>query len=183
MRTSTSCRNVDMAPCLVLEPTSSLSKRATTFTQASLGAASSRPLSATNAHCRSSSLGVETNSLSKPQTQPCWRLTRKRSLARMSSTAQPRRWATISSKAPRVRLPALMRGHRSTWRLKALPSLTERSKWMHMFGMMSTSSSMCRRRLSMPFGVWTSTRPARPSGLSSQVESMGPPYTSTFRRR
>ena len=69
MRSMTSCRKVEPAPCLVVLPTSSLSKTAHRKMLRSLRLSASTFVHA-QVHCRSSSLGLEMNSCSVPQTLP-----------------------------------------------------------------------------------------------------------------
>ncbi len=173
-RRSTSARNVESAPCLVLEPTSSLSKHASTLTSRGFLAARNA-LSDTKSHWRSSSLGDDTNSFANPQTRPSWRFTRNRSLATTSATSTPSSRATMRSKSPRPSAPALTSGHRSTWRFSSTPLFTSRFMCMATFGISSTSRSTLTRWLLTAPPSRTSTRPATESGRSSHVESIMPP--------
>ena len=93
IRSSVSSRNVESAPCLVVEPTSSLSNSHSTGM--ALGLSHLRkPSSVVNAHSRSSSLPAEKYSPSLPHTVAGVRLYRYRSWPSMSFSSHPASSAT-----------------------------------------------------------------------------------------
>ena len=80
-----------MAPCLVLEPTSSLSKQQYTVTAEGFSAAKNA-LNEVNAHMRSSSRGEETNSRAAPHTHGRCLFAKKRSRARTCPGSTSAAW-------------------------------------------------------------------------------------------
>ena len=167
-RESVSARSVDMAPCLVFEPTSSLSKHAKTEMLRSFSAARNAS-SAVYAQARSSNFGEEANSPAAPQMHGCWRLTRNRSRATMSLSEIPSSSAIIASKVDLPSAPAEKSGQRSTWRFGENCWLMSRWICGGMLGMSASGSADSYRRLSTRLPFFTITRPAIPRGLSNHV--------------
>ena len=88
-RVSTSPRKVESAPCLEVEPTSSLSKTLYTGMKSAADSEAKKPARAVQAHSRSSIRPQEKNSFSAPQMLPGVRSYRKRSLPRICCTETP----------------------------------------------------------------------------------------------
>ena len=181
-RLKVSLSRVPMAPCLVLEPTSSLSKHASTVIALSFSL-SKKACRQAKVPCRLSSFGALKNSLSAPQVVGSWRLTRNNSLERRSSGRAFACCATSRENDSSPSSPAESRGRRSIWWFSWIPLFTCWFMCMARLGMSRRSRSKCTSLLSTPVSVRTRTRPASVSGRSSQVESIMPPYPSTLRVR